>query len=114
MQSPLIVTHLLPLLISLLFLQSLRETSEIVQFHGKFDFISFVVFIPRTIEVYMTDLVSSISFSLRREIPKIRVIKGDALKALKEWVNLLSKVSFLCFSNFVFRDRYLYCMCKME
>ena len=41
----------------------------------------------------MTDLVSSISFSLRREVPKIRVIKGEALHALKDWVNLLLQVN---------------------
>jgi len=56
-----------------------------------------------SIEVYMTDLVSSISYSLRREVPKMRVIKGDALKALKDWVNLLSK----CTPAEPFLSRYL-------
>eukprot|EP00112_Aurelia_sp_Birch-Aquarium-sp1_P021676 Seg5896.1 transcript_id=Seg5896.1/GoldUCD/mRNA.D3Y31 product="Sulfhydryl oxidase 1" protein_id=Seg5896.1/GoldUCD/D3Y31 len=41
------------------------------------------------LDIFMTDLVSSISFSLRREVPKVRVIKGEALHALKDWVNLL-------------------------
>ena len=52
----------------------------------------------------MTDLVSSISYSLRREVPKMRVIKGDALKALKDWVNLLSKVSFVSIKKFNFLE----------
>eukprot|EP00795_Rhopilema_esculentum_P010242 gene10242-18931_t len=56
-----------------------------------------------TTDVFMTDLVSSISFSLRREVPKIRVIKGEALNALKNWVNLLMQ----CTPAEAFLSRYL-------
>eukprot|EP00794_Sanderia_malayensis_P015853 gene15853-17451_t len=54
-------------------------------------------------DVYMTDLVSSISFSLRREVPKLNVIKGGPLKALKNWSNLLRQ----CTPTEPFLSRYL-------
>jgi len=40
-------------------------------------------------EIHMHDLIGAVSFSLRQEVPKKPVIKGVALSALKEWVNLL-------------------------
>lgn len=40
----------------------------------------------------MMDIASGVSFALRREIPKKETIDGDALVALKNWVNLLSEV----------------------
>lgn len=40
-------------------------------------------------EIFMLDLTSSVSFALRREIPKKPVIKGEALDALKGWVEVL-------------------------
>ena len=53
----------------------------------------------RTYEVFMQDLVSGISFSLRREVAKHKEIKGDALAALKDWVNLILQVWLSMFSN---------------
>ncbi|XP_002155792.1 sulfhydryl oxidase 1 isoform X1 [Hydra vulgaris] len=42
-------------------------------------------------EVHMQDITSAISFSLLREVGKINIINGDAMVALKDWVNLLAK-----------------------
>ena len=54
---------------------------------------SWIFFRYSELDIFMTDLVSSISFSLRREVPKMRVINGEALHALKDWVSLLLQVN---------------------
>ena len=43
-------------------------------------------------EVYIQDIISAVSFSLRREVAKKNIIDNDAMFALKDWVNLLAKV----------------------
>ena len=43
----------------------------------------------------------------------MRVIKGDALKALKDWVNLLSKVSFVNIKK-LHTVEVLLCLCALD
>jgi len=42
-------------------------------------------------EVFIQDLVSGVSYALRREVPKKKLIDGAAFVALKDWVELLAK-----------------------
>ena len=48
-------------------------------------------------EIHMVDLVSAVSFALRREVPKTAVVKGEAFQSLKGFVQVLLQVgTYIC------------------